>query len=524
MSTFTFHEIDNQEVAKLLKSLDGRKSTGEDQIPPKLVSLAANELTSALTTAINCSIRNSRFPNDAKKAAVCPLDKGEPNRTEERNFHPVSVLNTFSKIYENVLKQQLIQHLDNTPSVFIAAYRQAYGTQHVLIRLIEDWRSNLDNDYLVGTILMDLSKAFDCIPHDLLIAKLHAYGFDEDALVLIYSYLKRRKQCVRINNTYSSFQEVISGVPQGSVLGPILFNFYINDLFLFIKQATLYNYADDNTLVYFSKSMPDLVNILEKETGAALSWLENNEMIANPEKFHSLLLRKNQTNTSGEQININGKIIKSEETVKLLGVTLDYKLDFDPHISNLCKKAATQLNVLKRLKAFIGFNEKKILVQSFVYSNFNYCPLVWYFSSSKSLQKIEQLQERALRFLYNDHTSSYNNLLLKSDKCTMLIARQRILCIEIFKTVKQLNPPFMQNIFKLRSSNYSLRNPNNLAHVRPNQTTFGSNSLMSIGPQIWNGLPNELKSAENLKSFKNLIKKWDGPACKCSACQCSLIS
>ena len=199
---------------------------------------------------------------------------------------------------------------------------------------------------------------------------------------------------------------------------------------------------------------------------------------------------------------------------------MDYKLDFDPHISNLCKKAATQLNVLKRLKSFIGFKEKKILVQSFVYSNFDYCPLVWYFSSSKSLQKMEKLQERALRFLYNDHTSSYNDLLSKSGKCTMLLSRQRTLCIEIFKTVKQLNPPFMQNIFKLRTSCYSLRNPNELAHVRPNQTTFGSNSLMAIGPQIWNGLPNELKSADNLKNFKNLIKNWNGPSCKCSACQC----
>ena len=105
----------------------------------------------------------------------------------EKNFRPVSVLNTFSKIYGKALKQQLNQNLDNTLSVFIAAYRRPYSTQHVLIRLTEDWRSNLDNDYLAGTVLMDPSKAFDCIPHDLLIAKLHAYGFDEDALVLSYS-------------------------------------------------------------------------------------------------------------------------------------------------------------------------------------------------------------------------------------------------------------------------------------------------------------------------------------------------
>ena len=125
-------------------------------------------------------------------------------------------------------------------------------------------------------------------------------------------------------------------MPQGSVLGSILFNFNRNDLFLFIKQATLYNYAGDNTLTCFSKIMHDLVDILEKETGVALSWLELNEMICNPEKFHAILLRKNKSNTSGEKFNLNGKIINSEETVKLLGATLDYKLDFDPHISNIC--------------------------------------------------------------------------------------------------------------------------------------------------------------------------------------------
>ena len=194
---------------------------------------------------------------------------------------------------------------------------------------------------------MDLSKAFDCIPHDLIIAKLRAYGFDENALVLVYSYLKKRKLSVRINIVRSSFREIVSGVPQGSVLGPILFNFYVNELFSFIKQATMHNFADDNTLAFFSKFLPDLINVLENEADSALSWLEQNEMIANPNKFHALFVKKDQTNTCGINFDFQGHSIKSEETVKLLGVTLDYKLNVDPHMSNLCQKAAAQLNVLK---------------------------------------------------------------------------------------------------------------------------------------------------------------------------------
>ena len=141
---------------------------------------------------------------------------------------------------------------------------------------------------------------------------------------------------------------------------------------------------------------------------------------------------------------------------------------------------------------YIGFKERKVLVQSFVYSNFNYCPLVWHFFSSKSTHKIEKIQECALRFLYNDHVSSYNDLLLKSQRCTMHVSRLRSLSLEIFKTLNDLNPFFKKDIFQIRTSNYASRDPDNITHYRPNQVTFGTNSLKSLGPRIWNYLPEEL--------------------------------
>ena len=187
--------------------------------------------------------------------------------------------------------------------------------------MIEKWTKHSDDSKCVGTILMDLSKAFDCIPHNVLIAKLHAYGLSYDALTLIYTYLKNRKQAVKINNSISSNKETISGGPQGSILGPILFN-------IFIKTANLHNYADDNSLEAYVSNLAELNNILEMESNIAVKWLGNNEMIANPKIFQAIILHKTYSSrrysNKYKQYNNN--------------ITIDNELKFDEHINALCKK------------------------------------------------------------------------------------------------------------------------------------------------------------------------------------------
>ena len=364
------------------------EATGFDKIPPKFVKLSAEVLSTPLSIAINNSLKYGVFPDDAKNASVIPLDKGKPNTNEISNFRPVSILNTFSKIYEKVIKDQLVSGLDKYPLPFISAHRKGYSTQHLLTRLVEEWRKRLDNNYIVGAILMDLSKAFDCILHDLIIAKLAAYGLDDTALQLIFSYLKNRKPCARINNTYSNFENIITGVPQGSIAGSLLFDFPINDLFFFIESSSIHNFTDDNTLSAWANTISDLINKFESDSNIAIEWFKMNKMIVNPDKFQAILLNKKRSDLTNTNFQVDNQVIKSVPSVELLGIQIDDKL----HISKICKSAANQLNALIRLKQFFSFNVKEVLINSYNISNFNYCPLVWMFSSTQSLNKIENLQ------------------------------------------------------------------------------------------------------------------------------------
>ena len=336
------------------------------------------------------------------------------DRLRKENYRPISILNTFSKVFERYILEELTPFFNVTMSQFLSAYRKNFSCQNVLLRLIEQWRQHLDSNKVVGAILMDLSKAFDCLPHDLLIAKLEAYGLNREMVKLVYSYLKDRKQAVKVKGFVGILKSIISGVPQGSILGPILFNIFINDLFYFIEGSNLHNFADDNTLSDNANCIEELIIKLEGLSDNAIDWMDNNYMIANPAKFHAILLTKSRSNTAGKTLKIKNNLIQSESKVELLGLTIDNRLSFHSHISSICKKAAKQLNALKRLGSFLNFTQRKVLAQSFVLANFNYCPTIWHFCSAKDQHKTEKVQERRTtmqgRILYVGAKTDSNDL------------------------------------------------------------------------------------------------------------------
>ena len=382
--------------------------------------------------------------------------------------------------------------------------------------MIDKWKKAVDNNKIFGAVLTDLSKAFDCICHDLLIAKLNAYGLSLPALKLIKDYLQNRKQRTKIGSSYSDWEDITSGVPQGSILGPLLFNIFLCDLFLEDENNYFANYAGDTTPYYFGSTTAEVLDNLSCLTKKMFSWFANNQMKANDDKCH-LILSSPEDDIAFQ---IENSTIKCSKVKKLLGVHIDYKLKFDTHVETICEKAHRKLNALSRITNYMELPKRRILMNAFLKAQFNYCPVIWMNHSRGLNNKINRLHERCLRIIYNDKCSNFEELLNKDNSVSVHHHNIQALAIELYKVVNDMSPEVISKVFQVKDTlSYNLRNNSQFLTYAIHSVYNGTESASYLGLKIWEQIPAKIRNKESLDSFKREIKKWKPVDCPCRICK-----
>ena len=489
--TFQFKLTNNHILKAVLENIKPNKAQGYDLIPPRAVKASSRSIAIPLCKFINTIISRSQVPDTWKHGQITPLYKKE-SVLDKKNFRPVTVLPVFGKVFERLIHMQMSIFHD---SVF--AYRKFHGCPSALLTLIEHCKEELDKRNTIAVIAIDLSKAFDCLPYELILEKLKFYGMEDKAVALLFSYLSFRYQLVKLGDTFSDWTGVASGVPQGSILGPLLFNIFMNDLHYAIDRCQFMNYADD-TEIYTADPNPQVVEEdINRDQVNTLHWFQQNGMKANPEKYQALVPGNSDYDIS---IKCVDKLIPISKDIKLLGVTLDNRLKFDAHIADICRKVGGQVNALNRLKNTLPCKTKETLYRAFILPYFTYCSQVWHHYGTRNSNKLEKVNERALRLIYKDNSTSYQ-ILLKwiGLKNTLETRRIQDMLVTVNSCFQGRAPATVNRLINIRRSNYNLRDVNVLSLHKANSTKYGLKRLSYYASKHWNALPENIRSLAGTK-------------------------
>ncbi len=316
------------------------------------------------------------------------------------------------------------------------------------MKLCEEMRHAMDHSEVAALILMDLSKAFDCLPHDLMAAKLTAYGMSHSAIKLLVNYLCHCKQCVKIGSEVSDWMTLLKGIPQGLILGPCLFNLFVNDFMYILTHPIPVNYADENTLCAKGETLKEALDRVRQDTEAAIDWFDNNKMQANPIKFQYMHTSKS------EDIVFECKDIQiqADEIIKHLYIHMNNMLKFTEHVTGVIRKCVFQHNTFRQHSKLLNTKTKLPIFQAFIQANLNYCPLIWINRNRTDMKRIENVQKIALRIVFNDRISDYSDLLKKANTCTIETRWKRQLITEVYKAINGLTPSYILAMFQEKNS------------------------------------------------------------------------
>jgi hypothetical protein len=472
-------------------------------------------------------ISSGSFPSRWGKSIVCPIYKGKGDKADRTNYRPIAIISVLSKLFEKILVPQLVDHLEVNHLLSDNQYgfRKNRSTQFATLHVAELVRGLLNTPNatkpIVSALLLDLSKAFDCVNHRLLLNELEHVGLQPLSLDLIRTYLSRRSQKVKISvrksdtstTVYSEEQKTTCGVPQGSVLGPILFNIYVNSLSAVIcePKTTLISYADDTTIISWGTTLEEIVKKTEANIIRVHEHLVSLGLTMNVQKTQYMLFGKTYSNSPNTWINVPASqglhVLKPEKKVKLLGITVTHDLKFNEYQKETLGKMRSGLFVIKSVRKKISFNASVNLVNALIYSHHDYCSLVWNeHGSALYNEQMENTHKMVWRQVYQkpyDYPSA--EIYRLSGVLPLHLRRTLKLLRFAHATTYEMVPVNWQNFLNVipDQTNYSHR-----AHVDHTHALIFHKGLRQQASRLWNSLPRWLRSCPSANEFKVLCLNY----------------
>ena len=509
----SFNSISCDDVAKLISS-SKNKSSSLDPVPTPVLKMAINYIAPSITEIINKSLTSGVFPSSYKSAV---LKKAHLDPSLLKNYRPISNLGFVSKILEKVVTLQLTSYLsdNNLLEPYQSAYRTGHSTETALLRVQNDIVHAIGDHKAVLLVLLDLSAAFDTVNHALLIDSLSHLGVKDTVLKWITSYLEDRTQAVKVNNITSSCHKVSCGVPQGSVLGPLLFIIYTSSLGKLLRLSG-YNYqlyADDTQIWATCKTsdVSNTMNQLEHCISIIQKWMSEHQLKLNDDKTEFLIVSSGRSTCKLEPIPmfIGGQKILPVTSVRNLGVVMDSHASMEAHVAAICKSSYVHLFTLNKIKKYLDNNSIEQLVHAFITSRLDYCNALLCGLPSKLISKLQRVQNAAARMLTGVGKNEHITPVLKS--LHWLPVQQRInfkILVLVFKAIHSDGPQYLTEMIEHHIPSRQLRSSDSLLLKVPfTRSTIVQNSAFSvIGPRLWNQLPLSIKAASSISIFKSQIK------------------
>ena len=515
LNCFSFSLMTEGKILKYLNSLSPNKATGLDGLPSRFIKDGAPIIAGPLTHIINLSLIQGIIPTELKCAKIVPLYK-KNDRLSVGNYRPVSILNVFSKVIEKVVYDQVNDYLKEKHLIykFQSGFRSGFSTDTCLLHLIDYIRLEHDKGNVVGMILLDLQKAFDTVNHSILLSKLKACGLGNDICNWFSSYLSERQQLVDVFGTFSNSLPVTCGVPQGSILGPLLFLLYVNDMPAVVKNKLLL-YADDSAILVSGKNISQVEQALSEDLFSVSQWLVDNKLSLHLGKTESILFgsKRKLHSESNLKIKCNETSISSTSSVKYLGVTIDQFLSFKDMAETVIKKANARLSFLYRKKEYLNFQMRKLLFTSLIQCHFDYASAVWYNGLTQNLKnKLQTTQNKLIRFIFDldpkSHIGSEHFRILNWLPVQSRV--EQIMLCQVFKINKNVAPEYLKQHFVAQTAQHNHRTRLSVkgGYSIPKVKTSGSKTFCYVATKIWNNLPRELTTIDKYKPFKIAVKDF----------------